>query len=91
MMGWCPHDSKECHFDGYCGDCPIERRANKKRGQNSKTIKLENCPFCGGEATLVEDKQYKIFCTKCDCQYGWCEDRDDVIRGWNRREGGQDG
>lgn len=53
--------------------------------------RLKPCPFCGGEATLVEDKkQYKIFCTKCDCQYGWCEDKDDTIHGWNRREGGQD-
>ena len=24
MMGWCPHDGQECHFDGYCKNCTHE-------------------------------------------------------------------
>ena len=53
---------------------------------------LQPCPFCGSKAILVEDKeQYKIYCTKCDCQYGWCEHKEDAIRGWNRRKGVKDG
>lgn len=28
-MGWCPYDGKECHHDGYCKDCPH----NKKEGE----------------------------------------------------------
>lgn len=28
MMGWCPYDGEECHHDGYCDDCPH----NKKEG-----------------------------------------------------------
>lgn len=52
---------------------------------------LQPCPFCGSKAILVEDKeQYKIYCTKCECQYGWCEHKDDAIRGWNRRKGEQE-
>ena len=34
MMGWCPYDGEECHHDGYCEDCPH----NKKEGeQNEQT------------------------------------------------------
>lgn len=51
--------------------------------------KLEPCPFCGDTCpVLVEDRnQYKIYCDNpdCDCQYGWCADREYIIKGWNRR------
>lgn len=47
------------------------------------------CPFCGDpHPVLIEDKnQYKIYCDNpdCDCQYGWCADREYIIKGWNRR------
>lgn len=50
---------------------------------------LEPCPFCGDpHPVLVEDQnQYKIYCNNpdCDCQYGWCADREYIIKGWNRR------
>ena len=49
---------------------------------------LENCPFCGAKAKLVQEKgDYKIFCTSiyCDAQYGWCANKEDAVTGWNRR------
>lgn len=68
----------------------LNLRDNAERG-TVISQKLRNCPFCGSKAILVEDKeQYKIFCTKCDAQYGWCEYKDDALHGWNRREGGRD-
>lgn len=30
-MGWCPYDGEECHHDGYCKDCPH----NKKEGDEN--------------------------------------------------------
>ena len=30
MMGWCPYDGEECHHDGYCDDCPHNKREGEK-------------------------------------------------------------
>lgn len=31
MMGWCPYDGEECHHDGYCDDCPHNKK--EKEGE----------------------------------------------------------
>lgn len=55
--------------------------------------KLKLCPFCGGEAILVEDGElsfsYKVFCLNpaCDGQYGWCVSKEQAVNGWNKRIG----
>lgn len=56
-------------------------------------IELKPCPFCGSEATLVEEGEvcitYKVFCSNpaCDAQYGWCTSGKRAVNGWNRRVG----
>ena len=52
---------------------------------------LKPCPCCGHPAILAEDgelsRSYKVFCTNpgCDAQYGWCADKDQAVKGWNKR------
>lgn len=43
MTGWCPHkegDLKEieCHFDGYCKECPSYRNKNKSKKKVNKNF-----------------------------------------------------
>ena len=54
--------------------------------------KLELCPFCGGEATLVEDiyndQLYNyVICSNDDCNAntGRCDTEDEAITKWNKR------
>lgn len=54
---------------------------------------LKPCPFCGGKAVLIRDRDaFKIYCTNrsCDAQYGWCADEEYTIDGWNRRNHNDD-
>ena len=53
--------------------------------------KLKPCPFCGGEARIIEheftgaDNTYGIKC-KCGTQgFQFWESIDDAIKAWNRR------
>lgn len=59
-------------------------------------VKLKSCPFCGGEATLVETPYipfpdsrtqypYQIYCTDCFCGTDDMADEEECIRRWNRR------
>ena len=54
--------------------------------------KLKPCPFCGGEATLVEDiyndQLYNyVICSNDDCNAntGRCDTEDEAITKWNKR------
>ena len=63
--------------------------------------KLEKCPFCGGNAIRIQteasevcnrrfervDKEvrYRVFCNYCGCGTA-CEDLEDAIYDWNRRD-----
>ena len=54
--------------------------------------KLLPCPFCGGEATLVEDiyndQLYNyVICSNDDCNAntGRCDTEDEAITKWNNR------
>ena len=51
--------------------------------------KLEPCPFCGGDGAILikYGGEYKIFCgtAECDAQFGWCDDKEHVIKSWNYR------
>lgn len=53
---------------------------------------LKSCPFCGGEATLVEDiyndQLYNyVICSNDDCNAntGRCDTQDEAIAKWNNR------
>lgn len=53
---------------------------------------LKPCPFCGGEATLVEDifndRLYNyVICSNddCDANTGRCDTEDEAITKWNNR------
>ena len=53
---------------------------------------LKPCPFCGGEATLVEDiyadkLYYYVTCAtnNCDANTGRCDTEDEAITKWNNR------
>ena len=53
-------------------------------------IKLEPCPFCGGEAKFFEDKGYQIYsvtCTECDAGTNAYGIEQDAIDAWNTRKG----
>ena len=51
--------------------------------------KLKPCPFCGGDGAILikYGDEYKIFCGTawCDAQFGWCNDKEHVIKSWNYR------
>lgn len=57
--------------------------------------KLKKCPFCGGEAKVVEDNiiegcpQYQVRCKNISCtirpKTNWGSDRQEVIGHWNNR------
>lgn len=53
-------------------------------------IALRCCPFCGGEATVVdiadpEYKYYQIRCSECACKTEAKLGLDNAISAWNRR------
>ena len=35
-MGWCPYDGEECHHDGYCDDCPHNKKEKKEGDENDR-------------------------------------------------------
>lgn len=56
MTGWCPHkegDLKEieCHFDGYCKECPDYKNKNKSKKKANKDFTV---------SMLIEDILSKI-------------------------------
>ena len=50
---------------------------------------LKACPFCGGEAVLLKQDQYKIKYNNGLCRVypitWWHRDKQDAIKAWNRR------
>ena len=65
----------------------MTKRIDKEAG-------LELCPFCGGEATIEyqdEFRAYRAHCTRTGCEYGtpdyWFDTEADAITAWNRRSG----
>lgn len=50
---------------------------------------LKPCPFCGGEATRVNNlipKEWHVVCLECDASTGFCETEQGAVTTWNRRE-----
>lgn len=49
---------------------------------------LKPCPFCGGEATLLQtfgaDRPYHILCW-CGGRVGWFVTDQEAVDAWNRR------
>ena len=55
---------------------------------------LKPCPFCGGEADVIEhrfyglDSSYGLRCEKCKAEtYQFYESEEKAIEAWNRRAG----
>lgn len=53
---------------------------------------LKPCPFCGGEAELLETKDFKgqtfsacIMCRECECITCHFASKSTAIEAWNRR------
>jgi Lar family restriction alleviation protein len=51
---------------------------------------LKPCPFCGGEARIIdfeddEYRYYQICCTKCKCKMDAHIGKHNAIDAWNRR------
>ena len=48
---------------------------------------LKKCPFCGGEAEIVEDKNHISFirCERLCCRTYFYESPKVAIKEWNRR------
>ncbi len=86
--GW-----RSVYIDGYIGGLKeaeniiIETYNEDKR--EAKDIKLEPCPFCGGDAYCEESViGFGVRCKKCGARVGDFNDDDDVkstILKWNRR------
>lgn len=58
------------------------------------------CPFCGGRAKFgkrteacydgsgkvtARAERYRVYCTACFCDTGWCCDLEEAISKWNTR------
>lgn len=51
--------------------------------------KLKPCPFCGGEAKMLEYKMsplVKIECGKCGIGALWHRNQKELVKKWNTRE-----
>ena len=49
-------------------------------------IKLKLCPFCGGEAEILNvDDRYTAKCRSCFCGTGEYKDPERAAEAWNRR------
>lgn len=50
--------------------------------------KLKSCPFCGGEAEVVETLfyDYKVACEKCGASTPLCDSEEMAVEAWNRRK-----
>ncbi len=55
------------------------------------TDKLKPCPFCNGEAEMVESflygkvKGYLVSCKKCMCETRLYSSKQNAEKAWNRR------
>jgi Lar family restriction alleviation protein len=47
--------------------------------------KLKRCPFCGGEAIVVDINDWIIECSKCYGKVGLFEQKEEAIKAWNAR------
>lgn len=60
--------------------------------QKNDCPELRECPFCGGEAIVVETDvhTFKAVCTKCPCSVGrhWYSVKEEAVNAWNRRDDG---
>ena len=51
-------------------------------------MELKSCPFCGGEAELVQNidhKEWFVMCCEGKLIMCWYEKRDEAIKAWNTR------
>ena len=54
--------------------------------------KLRRCPFCGGEATIYENRHenitygYSVACDNC-CATVFADTEEEAIEAWNKRVG----
>lgn len=46
---------------------------------------LKPCPFCGGEATVIECASYCVRCNTCETESKWFPYGKEAIEAWNRR------
>ncbi len=49
---------------------------------------LKPCPFCGGEAKIVNDEEFEVFfaiCKHCNASTRLFDDEVVAIEAWNRR------
>ena len=60
-------------------------------------VVLKPCPFCGGEAEIIEhlfynqSPVYGIKCKRCLAEtYQFFKSREKVVKAWNRRAGEED-
>lgn len=50
-----------------------------------KNEKLKSCPFCGGEAKIMQAHNPYVICTKCHVSTPMFSWKADAIAAWNRR------
>ena len=62
-----------------------------------KLVDLKPCPFCGGEADVIEhlfhglDSSYGLQCKKCKAEtYQFYKSKEKAIEAWNHRAGEED-
>jgi Lar family restriction alleviation protein len=86
-------EERRMAYDDYCEECGKRHKAiTDEFGwlELECKVELKPCPFCGGEARIIdlEDPEYKYYqirCSKCMCKTESHLGMEEAIAVWNRR------
>ncbi len=61
----------------------IGESMNDLQAKSTNTLAL--CPFCGGEAELLGERVFYVWCDKCETRGDYYNTEAEAIAAWNRR------
>ena len=75
---YCACSGKWCEFANLQGFCTLTACCKR----------LKSCPFCGGEAEMIETLfyDYIVECEICGASTSYCDSEEMAVEAWNRRK-----